>query len=562
MASSPSSAHPSGFDTDLERWAARAIELGWLGEERLGALAELRRASAGQLFDDDERPLTVGLFGGTGVGKSSLLNRIAGQPIARASAERPTSRGVGAYLHRSRTLDALPADFPLERLNTAVHHEERWRDVLWIDMPDVDSVAEEHRAQVVQWLPHLDVVLYVASPERYRDDRGWQLLRDHAAEHAWLFVMNQWDRGDPRQLDDWRAQLNTAGFADPMLFRAVAGEAVGSLDDDFEQLLSTLASLADRRLIDELERRGTLARLERLLDAAAGLRREVVNEPSQAPLIERWQAYWRETSAGRAGALEARLPALVAGSGEAGDGSLSRPVAQELFDERTRAEWQEALMRFMQDAEADESLPRGVARRHLVPAAQRALDGLVDRASAVIGPSLAQPGTALQRRLHAALGVLSTLLPLAALGWAGWRVFDAFRRGASDSSAYLGTEFAITAGLLVALAWALPWWLARRARPSRSAALQRGLRSAVSDGLASIDATVEHALTRIDAERDALRDELDARLRVAGTRLLPTRTGALERDQAGLPPVLSRLLSNATQVRAATQTDTDAAPVS
>ena len=58
---------------------------------------------------------------------------------------------------------------------------------------------------------------------------------------------------------------------------------------------------------------------------------------------------------------------------------------------------------------------------------------------------------------------------LAALGWAGWRVFDAFRRGASDSSAYLGTEFAITAGLLVALAWALPWWLARRARPSRTA---------------------------------------------------------------------------------------------
>jgi len=563
MASPSPHAPPAGFDVDLHRWAARAAESGWLDASRSAELAGLRATDATPLFDDAERPLTVGLFGGTGVGKSSLLNRIAGQPIARASAERPTSRGVSAYLHRSRTLDALPKDFPVERLHTAVHHEERWRDVLWIDMPDVDSVAEEHRAQVVQWLPHLDVVLYVASPERYRDDRGWQLLREHAAEHAWLFVMNQWDRADRRQLDDWRSQLHAAGFADPMLFRTVAGEAAGvASEDDFETLLNMLASLADRQLIDELARRGTLARLERLLDAATTLRQEALGEPDESSLLDPWRTFWEAGLAARAGALEARLPELVARSREAGDASLTEPVANALFDEATKASWQEALQRFAQEQQAQGRLPRGVARRYLMPAAELGLAALDDAANAVIGQALARPGTAWQRRLHAALATLTTLLPLAALGWAGWRVVAAFARGGDDPAAYLGTEFAITAALLVALAWALPWWLARRVRPSRAGALLRGLRGAVSAGQATVSSVVSESLERIEHERRALRTELDDALRTAGSRALPARAGPGQRDQAALPVVLSRLLSGATHVRAATHSDTDAAPVS
>jgi len=578
----PGTASPTtGFDIALQRWAERAAGLGWLAGERAERLATPVDASAADLFDTDERPLTVGLFGGTGVGKSSLLNRIAGQPIARASAERPTSRGVSAYLHRSRTLDALPADFPLERLHTAVHHEERWRDVLWIDMPDVDSVAIEHRAQVVQWLPHLDVVVYVASPERYRDDRGWQLLVEHAAEHAWLFVMNQWDRGDARQLDDWREQLDAAGFPDPVLYRCVAGEAVGSVEDDFPAMLDTLASLADRRLIGELERRGTLARLERLTTLAATLRHETLGAPGrpgrQGPqgLPEHWRSRWPDIAAGLSGALEPRLPELAARSREAGDGSLSGPVTPALFDEGTRAAWRAAVQRFAQEATAQGLLPRGVSRRYLPPACDTVLEQLEERADAAIGPALARPGTALQRRLHAALAVTTTVLPLAALGWAGWRVLDAFRRGGSDPTAYLDGGFAITATLLVALAWALPWWLAQRVRPSRPAALQRGLRAAVDDGLASLDGAVSEALQAIEKERGLLSTALDARLDEVAERVLPVRAGHAGRDQSALPPVLARLLSSrgagapgssgpdgVTQVRATTHSDTEAAPVS
>ena len=160
-------------------------------------------------------------------GKSALLNRIAGREIARSSAERPTSTGVSAYVHASVGIDRLPADFPMARLHTALHHEARWRDVLFIDMPDFDSVAAEHRALVDRWLPYIDVVLYTVSPERYRDDRGWRLLLEHGREHAWLFVVNHWDRGDPRQLEDFgRTLLADAGFdANPSSSARSAGRA-------------------------------------------------------------------------------------------------------------------------------------------------------------------------------------------------------------------------------------------------------------------------------------------------------------------------------------------------
>jgi Uma2 family endonuclease len=43
--------------------------------------------------------------------------------------------------------------------------------------------------------PHIDVLVYVVSPERYRDNKAWQLLLAEGGKHAWIFVLNQSDRG-------------------------------------------------------------------------------------------------------------------------------------------------------------------------------------------------------------------------------------------------------------------------------------------------------------------------------------------------------------------------------
>ena len=43
-------------------------------------------------------------------------------------------------------------------------------------MPDFDSIDQNNRHLVLEWLPHIDVLIYVVSPERYRDEKAWRLL--------------------------------------------------------------------------------------------------------------------------------------------------------------------------------------------------------------------------------------------------------------------------------------------------------------------------------------------------------------------------------------------------
>lgn len=87
------------------------------------------------------------------MGKSTLPNRLAGQPIARTGVERPTSREVSVYLHGSVQLRQLPKDFPLDEVRIAHHHDDARRQVLWLDMPDIDSVEQHNRELVLSWLP-------------------------------------------------------------------------------------------------------------------------------------------------------------------------------------------------------------------------------------------------------------------------------------------------------------------------------------------------------------------------------------------------------------------------
>ena len=58
-------------------------------------------------------------MGGTGVGKSSLLNRLAGKAVAKTGIERPTSREVTLFHHRSVALQHLPENLPIASVKIA-----------------------------------------------------------------------------------------------------------------------------------------------------------------------------------------------------------------------------------------------------------------------------------------------------------------------------------------------------------------------------------------------------------------------------------------------------------
>jgi predicted GTPase len=86
-------------------------------------------------------------------------------------------------------------------------------------MPDFDSTEKSNQQLVLEWLPHIDVLVYVVSPERYRDNKAWQLLLAEGGKHAWIFVLNQSDRGEVEQYQDFINQLHKAGFNNPIVYQ-------------------------------------------------------------------------------------------------------------------------------------------------------------------------------------------------------------------------------------------------------------------------------------------------------------------------------------------------------
>src|SRR5437867_839831 len=70
-----------------------------------GVADDLRRQA--DALDVEQPLLVVMLMGGTGVGKSTLLNALAGGGIAQASFQRPTTRDPIVYYHETVRTDRL-----------------------------------------------------------------------------------------------------------------------------------------------------------------------------------------------------------------------------------------------------------------------------------------------------------------------------------------------------------------------------------------------------------------------------------------------------------------------
>lgn len=180
--------------------------------------------------------LTVGLIGGTGVGKSSLLNALAGSDIATSSHRRPHTDRVLIYRHIHA--DPLPlAELRQLPWKEITHEADAMKALLLCDLPDFDSLAGENRRYVIDFLEYLDLLVWVASPEKYADGRFYAFLEEMPkAREYFTFVLNKVDQLlEPGEggatdrlasvLNGFKEQILQHGVKDPLLFAVSAEDA-------------------------------------------------------------------------------------------------------------------------------------------------------------------------------------------------------------------------------------------------------------------------------------------------------------------------------------------------
>jgi len=501
---------PATQHAALQQWAEDAISSGWLPKTALAQLDQNTIAAPSQLFDTTSRPLVVGLFGGTGVGKSTLLNRFARQTIAEASAQRPTSRDVTVYVHHTVSVDKLPDNFPLRKMRTAEHSSEQYRNVMFIDMPDFDSVEIANQNVVNAWLPHLDIVLYVLSPERYRDDQGWQRLNSHASEHAWIFVVNHWDKGSPEQLVDLRSLLAQAGLADPVIFLTSSSSdpltPTASEVDQFNDLEKAVLAASDQSLIRSLEDHGVMARLLALKENSDRWLKPLGSDDAFISLEEHWPRHWEQHTNSVSLSLGHKIKNLARQYADpqkswlpwmrkATETATPNWQQDELIDDDVLKRLDNGLTDFLNEHSATNDISLGALRTQINSHYGPARNKVAETVSNAVQASIALPGTAIHRLAHRGLGILKVVLPMAVLGWIAWRTLSGFIEGGSNPAAYLGANFTINATLLAILSWLMPTVLHNKSKPSPEKAAERGYQRGLEDAYKSLSSAVRDGLS-------------------------------------------------------------------
>lgn len=208
--------------------------------------------------------LILGLLGGTGVGKSTLISALAGQNISASSAIRPTTSQPVIFHHHSAP--------PLTLIGGRVveHQSEALRHLTIVDFPDFDSLETAHHQLVLDNFKALDLAVWVTDYHKYGDRRFFEIMakvQTVMAPEAQVILVNKCDDltalGDGGQAQEAVVNGLTSHLADfghwrggapwPIAAAEALAEPLNHSAGGLGPLRDLLASLANAKLRRALE---------------------------------------------------------------------------------------------------------------------------------------------------------------------------------------------------------------------------------------------------------------------------------------------------------------------
>jgi GTP-binding protein EngB required for normal cell division len=237
--------------------------------------AEQLVARAGERLRLSANHTVAILAGGTGSGKSSLFNRLAGADFSPVGATRPVTldphacvwgmEGAGPLLewlgvqHRHR----------YARSSALSEGESSLRGLVLLDLPDHDSVLGG-TTEVDRLVALADLMIWVLDPQKYADAAVHSRFLTPMAGHSSVItvVLNQSDLLTATQaedcMSDLRRLLDSEGLADARLQLTSARTGAGL--DDLRKVLA--ATVSARRAASERIGADVDAMIERFLPYA------------------------------------------------------------------------------------------------------------------------------------------------------------------------------------------------------------------------------------------------------------------------------------------------------
>jgi len=382
--------------------------------------------------------------------------------------------------------------------------------------------------------------------------------------------MNHWDRGEPSQLADFKAQLGGAGLSDPVIFHTDSSNTPKQDADQFDALQKAIQEMADQSIIRSLEELGVVARLKALKSISDPWLNQLIGTSPLKQLRDQWQTHWAEHSHTIKLEMSSRFEQHASFYREP-QGFIARrlsgstlpdtviPSVSNITDESLLTRLDNGLADFINQQSHSLNIPVSALKQHIAQPYAKARGEVESSFTAALQQSLAKPGNVFQRSLHSVLGFLAVALPLAAMGWVSWRAVSGFIEGGSNPAAYLGSNFAVNAVLLVALSWVIPLFLHKKIKPSRVRAAYRGLQAGLKNALAQLHSAVSSGFDDLAESADKLNKDYQ---RLWQTLAEPNQTNLPEPVRRMLATEVATDVHRSLDVRANTQSSTDEAPAS